>query len=78
MKTIEVLGTGCPKCQKTTKLIENAMDELGVEANIEKVENINAISERGVMMTPAVAVDGEMKVSGKVPSSDEIKEWLQE
>jgi len=76
MKTFEVLGTGCPKCKKTAQRIEEAIKETGAEANIEKVEDPNDIAERGVMMTPAVAVDGEIKVSGAVPSVDDIKEWL--
>jgi len=76
MKTIEVLGTGCPKCQKTAQRIEEAIQETGGDANIEKVEDPNEIAEKGVMMTPAVAVDGEIKVSGEVPSVDDIKEWL--
>ena len=76
MKTLEVLGTGCPKCQKTASRIEEAIQETGADANIKKVEGPNEIAERGVMMTPAVAVDGEIKVSGEVPSVDDIKSWL--
>ncbi|MFW5985717.1 MAG: thioredoxin family protein [Halanaerobiaceae bacterium] len=77
MKKIEILGTGCPKCQKTTELIENEIKESGVEAEIKKVEDLDDIVERGVMMTPAVVIDGEIKVEGNIPSADEIKAWFE-
>lgn len=74
---IEILGTGCPKCKKTTGLIEKAIAEAGVEAEVEKVEDLDEIVERGVMMTPAVMVDGETKVEGSIPSIAEIKFWFE-
>ncbi|MFW6238820.1 MAG: thioredoxin family protein [Halanaerobiales bacterium] len=77
MKNIEILGTGCPKCQKTTELIEKAIQETGIEAEVSKVEDLDEIVERGVMMTPAVMVDGETKVEGSIPSVDEIKSWFE-
>lgn len=77
MKKIEILGTGCPKCQKTTELIEKEIEEAGVEAEIVKVEDLDEIVARGVMMTPAVMIDGETKTEGKVPSSSEIKSWFE-
>ena len=77
MKKIEILGTGCPKCQKTSELIEKGIKEAGVEAEIVKVENLDEIVERGVMMTPAVVIDGETKVKGKIPSVKEIKSWFE-
>jgi small redox-active disulfide protein 2 len=70
---IQVLGTGCPKCNKTYENVQQAVSEAGVEAEVEKVEDIKSIMEFNVMMTPAVAIDGEVKVSGKVPSVEEIK-----
>jgi small redox-active disulfide protein 2 len=73
---IEVLGTGCPKCQATMQNVEQAVSELGVQAEVVKVYDIAEITARGVMMTPAVAVDGEVKVVGKVPTVDEIKTLL--
>jgi small redox-active disulfide protein 2 len=76
MTTIEVLGTGCPKCQATMQNVEQAVSELGVQAEVVKVYDIAEITARGVMMTPAVAVDGEVKVVGKVPTVDEIKTLL--
>ena len=76
MKKIQILGTGCPKCKKLAENAEAAVKDLGIEYDIEKVTNINEIMGFGVMMTPALAVDGEVKVVGKVPSPDEIKEML--
>ena len=73
---IEVLGTGCEKCKKTYANARQAVEALGVEADLVKVEKIEDIVERGVMMTPALTVDGEVKVAGRVPSADEIKGWL--
>jgi small redox-active disulfide protein 2 len=73
---IQVLGTGCPKCNKTYENVRQAVTEAGVTADIEKVEDLKAIMEFNVMMTPAVAIDGEVKVSGKVPSVEEIKELI--
>jgi len=76
MKLIQVLGTGCAKCEKLKKNAEAAVAEAGVEAIVEKVEDINVITGFGVMMTPALAIDGEVKVVGKVPSPEEIKKLL--
>jgi len=74
---IEILGTGCMKCKRLAKNVEKAVAELGVPAEIEKVEDITAIVDRGVMLTPALIVDGELKVSGRVADVAEIKEILQ-
>ncbi|MFH1550780.1 MAG: thioredoxin family protein [Planctomycetota bacterium] len=73
---IQILGTGCPKCKKLAENTEAAARALGVEYTIEKVTDINEIMNFGVMMTPALAVDGEVKCVGKVPSTDEIKKFL--
>jgi small redox-active disulfide protein 2 len=78
MVKIEVFGTGCAKCKRTAKNVEKAVAETGVQAEVVKVEEINAITDRGVMLTPALAVDGEMRVEGRVPTVDEIKEILSE
>jgi small redox-active disulfide protein 2 len=77
MKKIQVLGTGCPKCKKLAENAEAAAKELGIEYELEKVTDINDIMKFGVMMTPALAVDGQVKVVGKVLSPDEIKGMLQ-
>ncbi|OIO03051.1 thioredoxin family protein [Candidatus Desantisbacteria bacterium CG_4_10_14_0_8_um_filter_48_22] len=75
---IEILGTGCPKCKKVTENAEAAVKELGIDVEIVKVQEINEIMKRGVMLTPAIAIEGEVKASGKIPSVDEIKKWLEE
>ena len=76
MKTLQILGTGCPKCQKLAANTEAAAKALGIEYVIEKVTDINEIMEFGVMVTPALAVDGEVKVVGKVPDPEAIKDFL--
>jgi small redox-active disulfide protein 2 len=73
---IQILGTGCPKCKKTYEHAEQAVKETGVCAEIEKIQDLKAIMSFGVMVTPALAVDGEVKVAGKVPSVDEIKGYI--
>ena len=73
---IEILGPGCPKCAKTNDLIVKAIQAEGVEAEVEHITDINEIVDRGVMMTPAVIIDGEVKIEGKVPTNAEIKKWL--
>jgi small redox-active disulfide protein 2 len=76
MKKIQILGTGCAKCRKLAENAEAASKALGIEYTIEKITDINEIMKFGVMMTPALAVDGEVKVVGKVPSVDQIKGML--
>ena len=73
---IEILGTGCPKCKQTEKNVRKAVDDLGVEAEIVKVEDLQEIVNRGVMMTPAVFIDDEVKVVGRIPSPEDIKKLL--
>jgi len=76
MKHIQILGTGCPKCKKLTELTMEAAAQLDMECNIEKVEDIQKIMGYGVMMTPALLVDGIVKVTGKVPSVEELKKLI--
>jgi len=76
MKKLQVLGTGCPKCKKLAENAEAAAKALGIEYEIEKITNINDIMKFGVMMTPALAVDGQVKIVGKVVSPDDIKAML--
>ena len=73
---IQVLGTGCAKCELLAEQAERAARELGLDAQVEKITDINEILGFGVMMTPALVIDGEVKVVGKVPPVDEIKEML--
>jgi small redox-active disulfide protein 2 len=76
MKKIQILGTGCPKCKKLAENAETAAKQLELEFEVEKVKDINEIMKFGIMMTPALVVDGKVKVVGKVPSPDEIKQML--
>ena len=76
MKLIQVLGPGCPKCAKLKQNAELAVEESGVEATVEKISDINVITGFGVMMTPALVIDGEVKIVGKVPSPEDIKKLL--
>jgi small redox-active disulfide protein 2 len=76
MKKIQILGTGCPKCKALTQNAETAAKTLGIEYEIQKVTDINDIMKFGVMLTPALVVDGQVKSVGKVVSPDEIKKML--
>jgi small redox-active disulfide protein 2 len=73
---LQILGTGCAKCNALATATEKAAQALGRPYQIEKVTDLNRIMSFGVMMTPALVVDGQVKVSGKVPSVDEIKTML--
>jgi len=73
---IQILGTGCPKCKKLAETAEAAARELGLAYEIEKITEINEIMKFDVMMTPALAVDGDVKVAGKIPTVDEVKKML--
>jgi len=76
MKKVQVLGTGCPKCQQTAANAKEAAQAAGVQIELEKVEKPADIAKFGVMFTPALAIDGEVKVAGRIPTVDEIKVWL--
>jgi len=76
MKKVQILGTGCPKCHQLAEHAEAAAQQLGLDYELVKVTDLNDIMKFGVMMTPALAVDGEVKIVGKVPSTDEIKKIL--
>jgi small redox-active disulfide protein 2 len=78
MKTIQVLGPGCSNCQTLAKRAEEAVRELGIECEVEKITDINAITGYGIMLTPALVINGEVKMSGKVPSTEQIKSLLTE
>ncbi|MDD5687664.1 MAG: thioredoxin family protein [Elusimicrobia bacterium] len=73
---LEILGTGCPKCEKLTELTRESVRELGVTAEIVKVDKIQDIMNYGVMLTPALVIDGVVKVAGRIPSKEEIKNWI--
>ena len=73
---IKVLGTGCTKCKKLEQLTRDVVSEMGIDATIEKVEDVLKIMQLGVMTTPALVVDGEVVLKGRLPSAKEIKELL--
>jgi small redox-active disulfide protein 2 len=76
MRKIQILGTGCPKCKALAQNAEIAAKGIGNEFQIDKVTDIKEIMQFGVMMTPALVIDGQVKIVGKVPSPDEIKRLL--
>lgn len=75
---IRILGTGCPRCKELEKRTINALAELNIGADVQKVKDIKKISEYGVFITPGLVIDNKVKSSGRLPSIDEIKSWIQE
>jgi len=73
---IEIVGPGCPRCIATEKNVKEAVKQLGIQAEISKVTDVAEFAKKGVMFTPGVIVDGQVKISGKIPTVDEIKEVL--
>ena len=76
MKKLQILGTGCPKCNELMTRTDQAAKELGIEYEIVKVDRISDIMSFGIMSTPALAVDGEVKIAGKVPAVSEIRDLI--
>ncbi len=75
---IEVLGTGCAKCKKLYEAAEAVLEREGLEAELVKVEQLDEIMKRGVMMTPGLMIDGELKSTGKVPRDKKLVAWIRE
>ncbi len=73
---IEILGMGCPKCKMLYENAKKAVEETGVQAEVLKVEDMGKITNYGVMMTPALVIDGKVKTAGKISSVEDIKKWL--
>lgn len=73
---IKILGTGCPKCKALYKAVTETVGEMGIEADVKKVEKMNEIVEAGVLLTPGLVINGKLKVSGKVPGKDDIKKYI--
>ncbi len=73
---LEILGTGCPKCIKLEEITRKAVEELGIDAEITKVKDVKDIMNYGVMITPALVVDGVVKLAGKVPSVEDVKKLI--
>jgi len=78
MKKIQILGMGCPKCAKLFECAKQAAESMGIEYTIEKVTDIETIMQMGVTMTPALVVDGKVKISGRIPSQDKLMSFLYE
>lgn len=76
VQKIEILGTGCPKCKSLESSAREAVEHLGIDAEITKVEKMDDIMARGVMMTPALAIDGDVKSSGRVLSAADVEKLL--
>jgi len=76
MKEVKVLGPGCPKCRELYETTQKVIDASTVECKLTKVTDINDIISFGIMITPALVVDGDVKVSGRIPSPEEIEEYL--
>jgi small redox-active disulfide protein 2 len=75
---IEVFGSGCAKCKRLEKNVNKALSKTGIDAQVVKVQDIQEMTDRGVMITPALFIDGVPKAMGRVPSVDEITEMLEE
>jgi len=73
---IEILGMGCPKCKKLYENAQVAVKEANVQADVVKVEDIQKITDYGIMSTPAIVIDGEVRSTGRIPTPDEIKKWI--
>jgi small redox-active disulfide protein 2 len=73
---VEILGMGCPKCKKLYENAQAAVKELNAQVELIKVEDIQKIMDYGIMTTPAIAIDGEVKAAGRIPAPDEIKKWI--
>jgi len=73
---IKVLGPGCPKCEQTARIVKEAIQETGADADVEKITDLMKIAGYGVFGTPAVVVDGDVKSVGKIPKKEDVKLWL--
>jgi len=75
---IKILGTGCAKCNKLYDMVSEIISEKGVEANVEKVTDMKKITEAGVMLTPALLINDEVKFTGKVPAKEELEQLIKQ
>lgn len=74
---IEILGMGCPKCRKLYENAKKAVEGKGIQAEVLKIDDINKITEYGILSTPAIAIDGKIKASGRIPEPGEIEKWIE-
>lgn len=75
---IEIFGTGCAKCEKLTEAAKSVASQLNLDYEIEKIQDYNEIAKRGILITPALAIDGDVKVIGRVPNETELTALLQQ
>jgi small redox-active disulfide protein 2 len=75
---IEIFGPGCHRCQQVERAVKDAVAELGISAEVEKVKEIDKIVEAGIMQTPGIRINGKIKCSGRIPKPEEIKKWIAE
>jgi small redox-active disulfide protein 2 len=75
---IEILGSGCPKCKATEEIVKKVVKRLGIKAEVSHLYDMNKIIEYGVMMTPAISIDGKIRIEGKIPREDEIEKIIKE
>ncbi len=76
MLNITIYGPGCAKCHETERRVRHVVEQAGIEANVQKATDFAEMAKAGVLMTPAVAVDGVMKSAGRIPKDDEIRAWI--
>jgi small redox-active disulfide protein 2 len=76
MMKIKVYGPGCARCKQTEEIVRRALSETGTQAEVEKVSDIQALAQAGILATPAVAVDGVLKAAGRIPRLEEVKAWV--
>ncbi|MEM1524527.1 MAG: thioredoxin family protein [Nitrososphaerales archaeon] len=74
--TVKILGTGCPRCQETKRLVLKALSELQLNANVQEVKDPKEIARHGVMLTPAIIINNELVSQGRIPTYEEVKKWL--
>lgn len=78
MKVVKVYGPGCAKCKQTEEIVRKTVSDLNLDADVVKISDISAMLAAGIMMTPAVTVDDQVKCSGRVPSAVEIEKWIKD
>lgn len=75
---IKILGTGCSKCKALYEAVKETVNEIGISADVKKVEKMDEIIEAGVMLTPGLVINGKVKVTGKVPRKEDLKKYIQQ
>jgi len=76
MRVIEVLGSGCPKCQYVERIVREVVNEAGIEAEVRHVTDYGEIAARGVLSTPGLAIDGQVVIAGRIPTREQVATWL--